>query len=180
MRKIIRLGDSTSHGGKVVSATNHMIVGGIPVARMGDRCTCPKKGHNNCVIAEGDPNWTVDGIPVALEGHKTSCGAVLISSAPNTGREDDGGGAGSGSGFLGLTAVSPSNFVAQQKKSDEPFDDRYVLLHPETSEPMPNTAYALILSNGEALYGVSDGAGKTDWVRTDDAPELLELYISGA
>lgn len=86
MQKIIRLGDSTSHGGKVVSATSHMTVGGIPIARLGDKCTCPKRGHNNCVIVEGDPNWTVDGIPVALEGHKTSCGAVLVSSAPNNGR----------------------------------------------------------------------------------------------
>jgi len=59
MRRIIRLGDKTSHGGTVVSATSHVTVGGIPVARVGDKCTCPKKGHNNCVIVEGDPNWTV-------------------------------------------------------------------------------------------------------------------------
>lgn len=87
MRKIIRLGDDTSHGGKVVSATSHVTVGGKPVARLGDKCTCPKRGHNNCVIVEGDTAWTIDGIPVALEGHKTSCGAVLVSSAPNNGRE---------------------------------------------------------------------------------------------
>jgi len=87
MRKIILLGDETSHGGKVVSATSHVTVGGKPVARLGDKCTCPKRGHNNCVIAEGDTAWTIDGIPVALEGHKTSCGAVLVSSAPNNGRE---------------------------------------------------------------------------------------------
>ena len=76
MRKVIRLGDSTSHGGKVVEACGWFTVGGIPVARMGDKCTCSKKGHNNCVIVEGDPNWVIDGRPVALEGHKTSCGAV--------------------------------------------------------------------------------------------------------
>jgi uncharacterized Zn-binding protein involved in type VI secretion len=87
MRKVIRLGDDTSHGGKVVSATSHVTVGGKPVARLGDKCTCPKRGHNNCVIVEGDSAWTIDGIPVALEGHKISCGAVLVSSAPNNGRE---------------------------------------------------------------------------------------------
>lgn len=87
MRKVIRLGDDTSHGGKVVSATSHVTVGGKPVARLGDKCTCPKRGHNNCVIVEGDTAWTIDGIPVALEGHKISCGAVLVSSAPNNGRE---------------------------------------------------------------------------------------------
>ena len=87
MPKVIRLGDSTSHGGEVVSATSHVTVQGKPVARLGDKCTCPKRGHNHCVIVEGDPDWTIDGIPVALEGHKISCGAVLIASGPNSGRE---------------------------------------------------------------------------------------------
>ena len=86
MPKVIRLGDSTSHGGEVVSATSHILVQGKPVARLGDKCTCPKRGHNNCVIVEGDSNWLVEGVPVALEGHKISCGAVLVSTMPNTGR----------------------------------------------------------------------------------------------
>ena len=88
MRRVIRLGDSTSHGGKVTSACNWFTVGGIAVARQGDNCTCPKKGHNNCKIAEGDPNYVIEGRPVALEGHKTTCGAVLIASGANNGRED--------------------------------------------------------------------------------------------
>ena len=56
---------------------------GKPLARKGDKCSCPIPQHANCVIIEGDPNWTIDGIPVALEGHKTSCGAALISTLPN-------------------------------------------------------------------------------------------------
>jgi uncharacterized Zn-binding protein involved in type VI secretion len=39
------------------------------------------------VIAEGDPDVLIDGIPVAFEGHKTTCGAVLISTMPNSGRK---------------------------------------------------------------------------------------------
>ena len=86
MRKIIRLGDPTSHGGKVVSvAAAHFIVAGIPVARVGDLCTCPLKGHNGCTIVEGDPHHTIDGIPVAYEGHKTSCGAALQATVGNFG-----------------------------------------------------------------------------------------------
>ena len=83
MRRVIRLGDPTSHQGKVVAAASPLTVMGIPVARVGDVCTCPKRGHDNCTIVEGDPNHLVDGIPVAYEGHKTSCGAVLISTVPN-------------------------------------------------------------------------------------------------
>ncbi|MFD0756722.1 PAAR domain-containing protein [Massilia norwichensis] len=55
MRNVIRFGDATSHGGKVASVSaTHFTVDGIPVARMGDTCSCPIKGHNNCTIAEGD------------------------------------------------------------------------------------------------------------------------------
>jgi uncharacterized Zn-binding protein involved in type VI secretion len=81
MRNVIRLGDGTSHGGKVesVSAT-HFTVDGIAVARVGDICSCPIKGHENCTIAEGDPHHVIDGIAVAYDGHKTTCGAALIAT----------------------------------------------------------------------------------------------------
>lgn len=86
MRNVIRLGDATSHGGKVVSVSaRHITVEGIAVARVGDACSCPIKGHDNCTIAEGDPHHVVDGIPVAYAGCKTTCGAVLIASTGNLG-----------------------------------------------------------------------------------------------
>lgn len=84
MANVIRLGDPTSHGGKVVSVSaTHFTVGGIAVARVGDLCSCPVKGHDNCTIAEGNSQHVIDGIPVAYEGHKTSCGASLIATAQN-------------------------------------------------------------------------------------------------
>jgi len=83
MRRVIRLGDSTTHGGTVVSATGRYVIMGIEVARLGDQCTCPRAGHHNCVIVEGDSTWLIDGVPIALEGHKTSCGAALIPTVPN-------------------------------------------------------------------------------------------------
>jgi uncharacterized Zn-binding protein involved in type VI secretion len=88
MRNVIRLGDPTSHGGKVesVSAT-HFTVGGIPVARVGDKCSCPIKGHDNCTIAEGDPHHVIDGLAVAHDGHKTTCGATLMPTTGDYGGE---------------------------------------------------------------------------------------------
>lgn len=86
MRRVIRLNDPTSHGGKVIAAAPDTTVMGIAVARKGDRCFCPIKGHGICVIAEGDPNVLIDGVPVAFEGHATSCGAKLISTVSNSGR----------------------------------------------------------------------------------------------
>ena len=81
MPNVIRLGDSTSHGGKVVSVSaTYFKVGGIAVARVGDQCSCPIKGHDGCKIAEGNPRHKIGGVPVAYEGHKTSCGATLLAS----------------------------------------------------------------------------------------------------
>lgn len=81
MRNVIRLGDPTSHGGKVESVgATHFTVDGIAVARVGDVCSCPIKGHDNCTIAEGDTHHLIDGIAVAYEGHKTTCGATLTAT----------------------------------------------------------------------------------------------------
>lgn len=83
-RRVIRLGDPHDHGGHVVSsAASHVKIAGIPVALMGDKCSCPRPGHTNCVIAEGDPNHRINGIPVAYDGHRTSCGGVLSATVPN-------------------------------------------------------------------------------------------------
>jgi uncharacterized Zn-binding protein involved in type VI secretion len=79
-RGVIRLGDSTSHGGKVVSVAHAPETDmGIPIACIGDKVTCPRCRGSH-YIAEGDPICTIDGTPIAFEGHKTSCGATLISS----------------------------------------------------------------------------------------------------
>lgn len=86
MKRVIRLGDPTTHGGKVVSAAAHSNIHGIQIARLGDKVTCPLPGHGSVTIVEGDPNWLIEGVPVALEGHKTSCGASLISTMPSVRR----------------------------------------------------------------------------------------------
>ncbi|MGW8389360.1 PAAR domain-containing protein [Pseudoduganella sp. HUAS MS19] len=81
MPNVVRIGDPTSHGGKVVSTSaKHFLVGGKPVALVGDKCTCPMTGHQNCVIVSGNNNHTVNGKAVAYDGDKTSCGATLIST----------------------------------------------------------------------------------------------------
>ncbi|MBN3727314.1 PAAR domain-containing protein [Burkholderia sp. Ac-20379] len=84
MRGIIREGDIHSHGGRVESGAANSEVMGRATARVGDRCTCPI--HGECVIVEGDSDFQVEGRAAAFDGHRTSCGAVLISSVPTSGR----------------------------------------------------------------------------------------------
>lgn len=160
MRRVIRLGDSTSHGGKVVSATSHMIVGGIPVARVGDRCTCPKRGHNNCAIVEGDPNWTIDGVPIALEGCKISCGAVLISSMPNAGRVYEGNGAGSLLGSQRPSEPAIRDTVVIDEMFDEDAHVEFKLVD-QNSMPLGEQAYILRTADGRTIEGMLDEDGYT-------------------
>lgn len=84
MKNVIRLGDPTSHAGKVIDVSaRHFKVGNIAVARVGDLCSCPMKGHNGCTVATGSPHHRINGVPVAYDGDMTSCGAKLQSSLTN-------------------------------------------------------------------------------------------------
>ncbi|MYN04495.1 PAAR domain-containing protein [Pseudoduganella sp. DS3] len=78
----IVLGDKTSHGGTVLEASQQSDSGGKPIARMGDKVSCPKCGNN--AIASGDQTLVVDGKAVARHGDKTACGATLIAGQQNT------------------------------------------------------------------------------------------------
>ena len=79
---VIVLGDKTSHNGRVLEASTHSDSGGIGIARVGDKVSCPI--HGNGTIASGDMTMIVDGKPVARQGDKTSCGAALIASQQAT------------------------------------------------------------------------------------------------
>ena len=85
MRSVIRLGDSTDHGGQVISASTTMIVKGKGVARVGDKVSCPIIGHGITTIIEGDSKMNDQGKAVALDGHHAGCGCALISSLSNVG-----------------------------------------------------------------------------------------------
>lgn len=82
---MIRLGDATSHGGKVITGQQNYVVHGKPVAVVGDKVTCPKDGHGSiCTIVEGHPTLRINGKQVAFHGCHTSCGAALVSSMSGT------------------------------------------------------------------------------------------------
>jgi uncharacterized Zn-binding protein involved in type VI secretion len=77
--EIIRLGDSTSHGGTVLEGSPFDICMGKPIAFVGHKVQCPKcKGV--FPIVEGAPTTSFYGKGVALGGMHTACGAVLIAS----------------------------------------------------------------------------------------------------
>jgi uncharacterized Zn-binding protein involved in type VI secretion len=87
LRPFIRLGDSTDHGGIVVSASAPDLIEGKPIARVGDTVTCPIPGHGSTVIVTGDPGTIIAGQPAARHGDQCACGAILLASQNASGTE---------------------------------------------------------------------------------------------
>ena len=77
-KPIVRLGDATSHGGAVTEGSANFVVDGQPVARLGDKASCPL--HGDTVISSGSETYTTDGKPTARHGDTLACGATLIAS----------------------------------------------------------------------------------------------------
>ncbi len=80
-KPFIVIGDKTSHGGVVIEGAPTTDSGGIRIARVGDKVTCPERGHGGTtVIATGDPTCIIEGKAAARHGDTTACGATLIAS----------------------------------------------------------------------------------------------------
>ena len=83
---IIRVGDSSSHGGTVVTGQANYLVDGIPVAVVGDMVACSQKGHAVCPIVEGHPTFSVNGSASHLQNtrqhnrakHTENCKHILF------------------------------------------------------------------------------------------------------
>ena len=82
MPLIIRLTDTSDHGGAVVTSASKSLAEGQLIARIGDILDCPLHGPNP--IVEGSPNTLCEGHEIARHGDHAACGAALIASATKT------------------------------------------------------------------------------------------------
>ena len=83
-RGVVLLGDKTTHGGNVISASANFTVNGKKVALVGDMVSCPVPGHGTNPIIEGMPQRSCDGRSVVADGCRCQCGCQVISSAPES------------------------------------------------------------------------------------------------
>ena len=84
-KDVILVGDTTTHGGKVITGSSTDSVNGRAIARLGDLVDCPAtypggKAHGVNRIIEGDASTLLEGVPLALEGHRSKCGCQLVGS----------------------------------------------------------------------------------------------------
>lgn len=164
MPLMIRLGDTTSHGGTVLEGFPVYVVEGRPVAGLGHKVACPKcKGV--FPIVEGNPSHTFNQIPLAYAGMKTACGASLLPSQASTVH----------STMTGHNTQLPPEQLPISPLAQQP-DERVVqfkLRHHETREPLAGVPYTIKLSNGGQETGHSDSNGLT-------APLLVKKTIEAS
>ncbi|WP_269509135.1 PAAR domain-containing protein [Burkholderia sp. IMCC1007] len=139
----------TSHGGVVISGNPSHTWRGIPIARQGDLVTCPKCPPHIFRIAEGLAMSISDDQPMATEGHRTGCGAVLVAqTAP-------------------AHAVSSHTAFANGCGCDEQF-----ILHDLNDNPIPDMPYKITAADGTVYRGTTDINGRTERVFTVEAKSL--------
>lgn len=85
MKNVVVLGDKTSHGGVVISASSSFEIEGKLAALLNDKVSCPEHGPNP--IVECDMNYDEGGKGIVVHGCKTACGAVVYASLPDVGLE---------------------------------------------------------------------------------------------
>lgn len=83
MTAVARLGDTSSHGGTITSATGAVTANGIAIARLGDLHTCPIHGHGTTPLVTASSTVSAQGEGVVRVGDRAGCGAVITTGSPN-------------------------------------------------------------------------------------------------
>lgn len=173
MPEIIRVGDPTSHDGRVVEGSMTDICHGKPIAFIGHKVHCPKcKG--TYPIVEGVLTTNFYGKGVAVAGMKTSCGATLIATQFTDTVEWS-------SGAPSAATKAPSSLVAsvaggqttqQSDRDDSPFDEQSQLPS-QVSEGLP---FLIVAPDGQQFSGNVDAGGKLPRVVTDGEGEYIVYW----
>lgn len=80
---IARLGDTSDHGGYIISAAITTYTNGIRTSRVGDMHFCPIKGHGVTPIVSGSDTVVTEGSPTACRNSQAGCGARMVYCSPN-------------------------------------------------------------------------------------------------
>ncbi|ACR29772.1 PAAR domain-containing protein [Burkholderia glumae] len=111
-RAMICVGDTTTHGGRVLEGSAIATIDGKPIAGVGHKVLCPQcKGVFPILPATGRryPHQ-ITGRDTAIQGMKTACGATLIASQSATTLDDVGAGeAMTGGAVAAATGLAPSS-----------------------------------------------------------------------
>ncbi|WP_186019096.1 PAAR domain-containing protein [Burkholderia gladioli] len=111
-RAMICVGDTTTHGGRVLEGSATATIDGKPIAGVGHKVLCPQcKGVFPILPATGRRYLhQIAGRDTAIQGMKTACGARLVASQSATTLDDVGAGeAMTGGAVAAATGLAPSS-----------------------------------------------------------------------
>jgi uncharacterized Zn-binding protein involved in type VI secretion len=89
MKKPVCLGDPTSHGGEIITASSTYSFNDRKAALVNDLVSCPRfydeartQPHGINAIIEGDEAFTDEGRQLVVGGCRAHCGCIVIAQEP--------------------------------------------------------------------------------------------------
>ena len=83
MPQFVRLGDTSDHGGEMISATATIMINGIEVCVDQDIHRCPIPGHGDTAVT-GTAGPMNNGKRYIKTGDQAGCGATITAGSPDT------------------------------------------------------------------------------------------------
>ena len=175
--QFVRVGDSSTTGGLVLSGSSSQLMDGKLIARVGDEVSCPLCG-NVGLIAEGNESILIDGKAAAVDGSLVVCDcplgshrvlATVIHSAPTP-----------------ILQMEKRTLFSGSKKSlkspiasnrlDEPFSlslklDGY-------ANKYAYRAYQITMENGQVFHGVTDDLAVTENIVTYGERRIVKIEVT--
>lgn len=167
-RTWIVVGDATTSGGRVITGSPATDIEGKPVARIGDKATCPTLHKGVFPIITGDASIVIDGQPVARQGDSLACGCRLLAGKQNLVFVDQGVSSAPGAGQLPLAAINlrqatpastGSGFAPAPALQAEDLTLHYHYGDLDKT-PVRGASYRVMLADDSIRSGSLDDAGK--------------------
>lgn len=171
----IVLGDRTSHGGAVISADPTWTIDGQPVARVGDKASCPRCKRTVTIVTSRFSMMIDMGQSATFDQDRTDCGALLYSRHNGHAGHDD--------GLVAAAATSASSPAATSAAAAEEsymprkaprFEEHFALRDSATGELLKGWLYSVTTAEGQQFEGETDQQGRTQVVWTD-SPEPVQI-----
>ncbi|MDZ5814946.1 MULTISPECIES: PAAR domain-containing protein [Stenotrophomonas maltophilia group] len=173
-RNWIVMGDPTSSGGRVITASNRTDIEGMGVARVGDKATCPHMHKGVFAIVEGDSTIIIDGQPVALDGCALACGCRVMSSQQLRGYVSN----------TATTGGTASPNMAGTQRAETPLAsgrrlqfDQAIRFTGSQGMPLRELPYTLHLANGQTFSGMTNALGETSRVSTRESVAVVRAEL---
>ncbi|MGZ3183805.1 MAG: PAAR domain-containing protein [Telluria sp.] len=164
LRAVICVGDTTSHGGKVLEGDERFSFHGRPVSRLGHKTYCPQC-RGDFPVVEGLSFFTQFGPDAVVEGMRTGCGAELIASVTKGVLMIDDRRGDAQPAQANDHDIAASTQQARYKAQFRAVDDR-------SGAPVHGLAYRIDLPDGSSLHGHTDEEGCTEEVSGHAAADV--------